>query len=310
MISCRSLNFTLQGCICEAESEPVTNIEPFFVSISLLDIREGRKVSADFHVDLNHETVRQMLSSSGNEHTLDGVNGVSLENGRPSAAEKTSDHCHLSTELESWLHFPKQAIFSITNPHTDIVLMARVEKVLMGNISSGAEPYIKNTDSSKTVQKMLKSNKQFCSKLGKYRMPFAWSVRSVFKDNLGTVDRECRFSPLFKQESNKISTEDLIKLVTDYRRAEKASKLQIIPGNLEINVDCVPMEYPNCVTSSYVEVKPFEDCSLHSPTVEIDEFQQDSSKFTQPHRVYKNHIYIYPKHLKYDSQKSFAKVTK
>ncbi|TRY92073.1 hypothetical protein DNTS_029041 [Danionella cerebrum] len=307
MISCRSLNFTLQGCICEAESEPVTNIEPFFVSISLLDIREGRKVSADFHVDLNHETVRQMLSSSGNEHTLDGVNGVSLENGRPSAAEKTSDHCHLSTELESWLHFPKQAIFSITNPHTDIVLMARVEKVLMGNISSGAEPYIKNTDSSKTVQKMLKSNKQFCSKLGKYRMPFAWSVRSVFKDNLGTVDRECRFSPLFKQESNKISTEDLIKLVTDYRRAEKASKLQIIPGNLEINVDCVPMEYPNCVTSSYVEVKPFEDCSLHSPTVEIDEFQQDSSKFTQPHRVYKNHIYIYPKHLKYDSQKSFAK---
>uniref|UniRef100_A0A673IG99 Dedicator of cytokinesis 10 n=1 Tax=Sinocyclocheilus rhinocerous TaxID=307959 RepID=A0A673IG99_9TELE len=162
--------------------------------------------------------------------------------------------------------------------------------------------------SIQTVQKMLKSNKQFCSKLGKYRMPFAWSVRSVFKDNQGTVDRESRFSPLFKQESNKISTEDLMKLITDvFYRAEKASKLQIIPGNLEINVDCVPMECPNCVTSSYVALRPFEDCGLHAPTVEVDEFLQDSSKFAQPYRVYKNHIYIYPKHLKYDSQKSFAK---
>uniref|UniRef100_A0A673N6A5 Dedicator of cytokinesis protein 10-like n=1 Tax=Sinocyclocheilus rhinocerous TaxID=307959 RepID=A0A673N6A5_9TELE len=283
MISCRSLNLSLQGCVNETDAEPVTNIEPFFVSVSLLDIREGRKVSADFHMDLNHEVVRQMLSSSGSAGDQ-GSDGAPQENGLSSPA-----------------------IFSITNPHTDIVMVARVEKVLMGNISSSAEPYIKNTDSSKTVQKMLKSNKQFCSKLGKYRMPFAWSVRSVFKDNQGTVDRESRFSPLFKQESNKISTEDLIKLITEYRRAEKASKLQIIPGNLEINVDCVPMECPNCVTSSCVALRPFQDCGLHAPTVEVDEFLQDSSKFAQPYRVYKNHIYIYPKHLKYDSQKSFAK---
>lgn len=42
--------------------------------------------------------------------------------------------------------------------------------------------------------------------------------------------------------------------------------------------------------------------------MEVEEFVQDSTKFTQPHRVYTNHIYVYPKHLKYDSQKSFAKV--
>lgn len=42
--------------------------------------------------------------------------------------------------------------------------------------------------------------------------------RSVFKDNHGALDRESRFSPLFKQESNKISTDDLIKLVTEFRR--------------------------------------------------------------------------------------------
>lgn len=64
----------------------------------------------------------------------------------------------------------------------------------------------------------------------------------------------------------------------------------------------------DCVTSSYVPVRPFEDLSKHQPTVEVEEFVQDSTKFTLPHRVYRNHIYVYPKHLKYDSQKSFAKV--
>ncbi|KAG7471086.1 hypothetical protein MATL_G00120630 [Megalops atlanticus] len=306
MITCQSLNLTLQGCVNETENGPVTNIEPFFVTVALLDVREGRKVSADFHVDLNHEAVRQMLNGAGGPGVPGGPTAVQ-ENGLSSPAEKRPGDCQLRPDLDDWLCFPKQAIFSVMNPHTDIVLVAKVEKVLMGNIASGAEPYIKNTDSSKTVQKMLKSNKQFCSKLGKYRMPFAWSVRSVFKDNQGTVDRESRFSPLFKQESSKISTEDLIKLITEYRRAEKTSKLQTIPGSLEISVDCVPMEHPNCVTSSYVPLKPFEDCKQHPPTVEVEEFVQESAKFSQPYRVYKNHIYVYPRHLKYDSQKSFAK---
>ncbi|XP_077960787.1 dedicator of cytokinesis protein 10 isoform X2 [Gasterosteus aculeatus] len=307
MITCRSLSLMLQGCINESETGPVTNIEPFYVSLALLDVREGRKVSADFHVDLNHEAVRQMLGSccNGTGGPPTGVGGQ--ENGLSSPAEKKPGDCCLSSDLEHWLSLPKQAIFSVTNPHTDIVMVARVEKVLMGNIACGAEPYIKNTDSSKTVQKILKSNKQFCSKLGRYRMPFAWSVRSVFKDNHGALDKESRFSPLFKQESNKISTDDLIKLVSEYRRAEKTSKLQTIPGTLEIAVDHVPLEHPNCVTPSCVPVKPFDELSKHQPTVEVEEFVQDTTKFTQPHRVYRNHIYVYPKHLKYDSQKSFAK---
>ncbi|XP_018588078.1 dedicator of cytokinesis protein 10 isoform X3 [Scleropages formosus] len=306
MISCHSLNLTLQGCVSETETGPVTNIEPFFVTVALVDVREARKVSADFHVDLNHEVVRQMLSDVGTAGTP-GTPSMVQENGFSSLVERRSGDCQLEAMLDSWLRYPTQAIFSVTNPHVDIVLVARIEKVLMGNIASGVEPYIKNTDSSKTVQKILKSNKQFCSKLGKYRMPFGWSVRSVFKDNQGTVDRESRFSPLFKQESSKISTDDLVKLISEYRRAEKSSKLQIIPGSLEITVDCVPMEHPNCVTSSYVPLKPFEDCKQHPPTIEVEEFVQESAKFSQPFRVYKNHIYVYPKHLKYDSQKSFAK---
>lgn len=32
------------------------------------------------------------------------------------------------------------------------------------------------------------------------------------------------------------------------------------------------------------------------------------AKCSQPFTIYNNHLYVYPKHLKYDSQKSFAKV--
>lgn len=83
-------------------------IEPFFVSLALLDVREGRKVSADFHVDLNHEAVRQMLGGLGGGAAGPGSGAAGQDNGLSSPAEKRTGDCHLSLDLQHWLSFPKQ----------------------------------------------------------------------------------------------------------------------------------------------------------------------------------------------------------
>lgn len=42
-----------------------------------------------------------------------------------------------------------QGVFSVTCPHPDIFLVARIEKVLQGGINHCAEPYMKSSDSTK-----------------------------------------------------------------------------------------------------------------------------------------------------------------
>lgn len=55
-------------------------------------------------------------------------------------------------------------------------------------------------------------------------------------------------------------------------------------------------------------MKQFETCSKTPITFEVEEFVPCIPRHTQPYTIYNNHLYVYPKYLKYDSQKSFAKV--
>ncbi|XP_063043622.1 dedicator of cytokinesis protein 11 isoform X2 [Engraulis encrasicolus] len=308
MVSCHDLTLSLQACVTEKQDGVLTNVEPFFISLALFDVSRGCKISSDFHVDLNPSCVRDMLTEGGSPqtppdtphpHTGSEVNGGGVKgngNGLPV----------LQRVSESLLRFPTQGIFSVTDPHVDIYLVARVEKVLQNGITHCAEPYIKTSDANKTAQKILKAAKQACQRLGQYRMPFGWAAKQVFRDAQGSLDLDGKFSPLYRHDSSRISTEDLIKLLTDLRKPERSSKLQVIPGQLNITIECVPPDLSNCVSPSYLPVRPFED-GCERVCVEQEEFMGDQAKHHQPCTAYRNQLYAYPLQLKYDSQKAFAK---
>uniref|UniRef100_A0A8C9VNL4 Dedicator of cytokinesis 11 n=1 Tax=Scleropages formosus TaxID=113540 RepID=A0A8C9VNL4_SCLFO len=275
LVSCHDLTFALQGCVSESDDGVPTNVEPFFISLALFDLSKSCKISADFHVDLNPPCVREMLAESSAQATAEP--GACLIEG----------------------------IFSVTDPHADIFLVARVEKVLQNGITHCAEPYMKTSDISKNSQKVLKAARLTCQRLGKYRMPFAWAAKQVFKDAQGSLDMDGKFSPLYRQDSSKISTEDLIKLLAESKKPEK-SRLQTIPGQLNVTIECVPPDLSNSVTSSYVPVRPFEE-PCERVSAETEEFVPDEARFHSPFTVYKHHLYVYPLQLKYDNQKTFAK---
>uniref|UniRef100_A0A8C6YHG5 Dedicator of cytokinesis 11 n=1 Tax=Naja naja TaxID=35670 RepID=A0A8C6YHG5_NAJNA len=291
LLNCHSLTFNLLAQLNDSSKDPLCNVEPFFLSLALFDLKSCCKISADFHVDLNSGPVWEMLHDSSDHQP-----GNSPVNSRS-----------LHGVAESSLRYITQGVFSVTNPHTEIFLVARVEKVLQGSITHSVEPYVKNSDPAKTAQKVHKLAKVVCSRLGRYRMPFAWAVRSVFKDSQGTLDLDGKFSPLYKQESSKLSTEDLLKFLAEYKKPEK-TKLQVIPGQLNVTLECVPLELSNCVTAAFIPIKPFDGQEQRGGVaLEVDEFVPEVAKYCCPFTTYRNRLYVYPLHLKYDGQKTFAK---
>uniref|UniRef100_A0A8B9CML7 Dedicator of cytokinesis 11 n=1 Tax=Anser brachyrhynchus TaxID=132585 RepID=A0A8B9CML7_9AVES len=281
VVYCQDLSLNLLAQLNDRSEGGPTNVEPFFLSLALFDLKNNCKISADFHVDLNPPSVRDMLldaSTSGAEDSKGRSPGENLVHG---------------------------GVFSVTDPHVEIFLVARVEKVLQGSITHCAEPYMKNSDPGKTAQKVHKVAKQVCSRLGQYRMPFGWAARPVFKDSQGTLDAEGKFSPLYKQDSGKLSNEDMLKLLAEYKKPEK-TKLQVIPAQLNIVIKDIPLDFTNCVTASYIPIKPFEK-SCENIAVEVEELVPEVAKYCYPFTVYKNHLYVYPLHLKYENQKVFAK---
>uniref|UniRef100_A0A8C4V559 Dedicator of cytokinesis 8 n=1 Tax=Falco tinnunculus TaxID=100819 RepID=A0A8C4V559_FALTI len=302
-------------------------IEPLFACIALYDIKERKKISENFHCDLNPDSLRGFLRS----HT-------------PSI--------DLSTQARS-------AVFSVTYPSSDIYLVIKIEKVLQqGEIGDCAEPYmvLKESEAGKTKEKIEKLKSQaesFCQRLGKYRMPFAWipiSLTNYF--NLSTLERDIpeaeslngrkgstsdkratllqarrlserslsaedsypasnfktislTLSTFFKQEGDRLSDEDLFKFLADFKRSSSLQRrIKTLPGTLKLEISPAPESLGYCLTPELLPVKPFPE-NRSRPHKEILEFP--IREVYVPHTIYRNLLYVYPQRLNFANRPASAR---
>uniref|UniRef100_A0A6Q2XUX5 Dedicator of cytokinesis 7 n=1 Tax=Esox lucius TaxID=8010 RepID=A0A6Q2XUX5_ESOLU len=299
LVKCLSLKFEIE-------------IEPIFASLALYDVKEKKKISENFFFDLNSEQTKGML--------------------RP----------HIQTAAISTL--ARSAIFSITYPSQDVFLVIQLEKVLQqGDIGECAEPYMvfKEADAAKNKEKLDKlrsQSEQFCTRLGRYRMPFAWTAIHLMNivNSAGSLERDTdmemglpgqkpwgsvngdescsltSFRPatltvtnFFKQEGDRLSDEDLYKFLADMRRPSSVlRRLRPITAQLKIDISPAPENPHYCLTPDLQQVKPYPDSRVR-PTREILEFPPRDVYV--PNTTYRNLLYVNPHSLNFANRQGSAR---
>ncbi|TRY86506.1 hypothetical protein DNTS_010131 [Danionella cerebrum] len=296
LVRCQSIKFEIE-------------IEPLFATMALYDVKEKKKISENFHFDLNSDQMKGFL--------------------RPHTPQ-------IDTST-----LARSAIFSISYPSPDIYLVIKIEKVLQqGEIGDCAEPYtvLKESETTKNRDKLEKLKSQaegFCQRLGRYRMPFAFATVNIMSAINSTLERDMsdtdsingrssmdkkglprrnsdRFSMMednyvltgfkpavtmctfIKQEGERLSDEDLFKFLADIKRSSGQKRVKIIPGYLKLEVSPVPETFPGCISPELIPVKPISERNQR-PVKEVLEFP--SKEVYVPHNIYRNLLYVYPLRL-------------
>uniref|UniRef100_A0AAR2K8D4 Dedicator of cytokinesis 7 n=1 Tax=Pygocentrus nattereri TaxID=42514 RepID=A0AAR2K8D4_PYGNA len=292
LVKCLSLKFEIE-------------IEPIFASLALYDVKEKKKISENFFFDLNSEQTKSML--------------------RP----------HIQSAAISTL--ARSAIFSITYPSQDVFLVIKLEKVLQqGDIGECAEPYMvfKESDAAKNKEKLEKlrsQSEQFCQRLGRYRMPFAWTAIHLMNivNSAGSLERDTELEmglpgqslyPLLLYLTTLLlslkitwlssfliilTILDLYKFLADMRRPSSVlRRLRPITAQLKIDISPAPENPHYCLTPELLQVKPYPDSRVR-PTREILEFP--ARDIYVPNTTYRNMLYVYPQSLNFANRQGSAR---
>ncbi len=158
--------------------------------MALYDAKDRKKISENFYFDLTPEPIKKMLGT------------------------------HIPYQDISTLS--RSCIFSITHPSPDIFLVVKLEKVLQqGDISEVAEPYMKD---EKNRDKARANAQYYCEKLGRYRMPFAWTA--IYLTNIvnGATSLEREAERQEREGGRSDSLDRKSSLVSQYESFRKRSR--------------------------------------------------------------------------------------
>ncbi|CAL8071025.1 unnamed protein product [Orchesella dallaii] len=219
------------------KTETGSPVEPYYLSLALYDVKNGKKISEDFHATVSLDGT--IVGNAGGQ-------------------------------------------FRVSETNDQIYAVLRVEKTLQ---ATDWETYLRANPDGKTGSRISKSitGSPLFTTEQRYRMPLCWSCRCLFKKSLnGTseyvLDPETHFSPFYKHE--KSAEEEILKILADMKKPEKASKLTAVPGAVKVVVESMKPE-----VMAVIETK--ENCSLPNviefPINSCDNF----SKFVHL-------LYVYP----------------
>lgn len=241
LFKCEYLKFRLQAPI--DDTEKLCQVEPYITSLALYDSKSGRKLTENFYFDLNEEYVRDMWQCTDNNLSpCCSPKSPNKTNGTLTHKNGNKENVNGIDYPKEWLMHPRQAILSVTTPHDDIFIVVRIEKILQGGINQSTEPYLKAAKDLKFAAKTHKAIRQYSCKVGHYRMPFAWTAKPLFRKYSSELDTDGEFLAIYRQDCNKLKDEEIVKILSDYRKPEKLNKLTVIPGTLKIIVQSLNNE--------------------------------------------------------------------
>ncbi|EGD80514.1 hypothetical protein PTSG_01105 [Salpingoeca rosetta] len=267
VVTCQDLTMRMN---LSANGRPL-NPEPFFCSLVLYDIRENCVVSERFHFDLNQQ--------------------------RHGYCEVDTSAAHLETRS-------RRAVFSVSDPHPEIYLVLFVEKTLQKDFNAVIEAYIRGADNPKAAERQSKAAADAMARHGGQRMPFAWAARPVFRSDK-ELDTRAEFSPLFRQDLEKMREEDMFRVLHEYHRTMVKTSTQgklrftMVPGAFTASVERYASNYPT-VTPSLLPVAPYPDKEL-APRREVMSFYPRALQHA--HLTYYDFLYVYPRSVNFAAKR-------
>lgn len=108
--------------------------------------------------------------------------------------------------------------------------------MLQGSIHQVTEPYLKAAKDPRLGLKVNRTVRSYANRLGNYKMPFAWAAKPLFRLYSNELDTGPDFPAIYRQEPGRTSDDDILKILSEYRKPDKMSKFTLIPGWIKITI--------------------------------------------------------------------------
>ncbi|KAL3318784.1 Dedicator of cytokinesis protein 10 [Cichlidogyrus casuarinus] len=127
LISCQSFQTAIRASIDHQQisGSIVDNPEPFFLTLYLVDAIEGKRISEEFHCDLNSSAIRSMLSQEANRHPSWQEVSTTGSKKAPAPAAPVNPQ-GLPTPLQETIGKSRSCMFSLFAPALSMLLSKAV----------------------------------------------------------------------------------------------------------------------------------------------------------------------------------------